>query len=46
MVHSSPDQALPKIHAIRRQKVVLDGDLAKLYGVPTFLDETVPREQA
>ena len=26
---------LPVIHTIRRQKVVIDGDVAKLYGVPT-----------
>lgn len=29
----SPD--LPPIHTIRRQRVVLDSDLARLYGVPT-----------
>ena len=32
--HSPPD--LPPIHTIRRQRVVLDSDLARLYGVPTF----------
>jgi hypothetical protein len=38
---------LPAIHTIRRQKVVLDADVAKLYGVPTKrLNEAVQRNQA
>lgn len=38
---------LPMIHAIRRQKVVLDSDLAKLYGVPPKrLNEAVRRNRA
>lgn len=41
----SPD--LPPIHAIRRQRVVLDSDLARLYGVPTFrLNEAVKRNDS
>ncbi len=44
MAKKSSEAALPKIHAIRRQKVVLDSDLAVLYGVPTFrLNEAVKR---
>lgn len=36
--------ALPSIHHIRGQRVVLDSDLAALYGVPTFrLNEAVKR---
>ena len=35
MAKKAPDSVLPKIYAVRRQKVVLDADLAKLYGVPT-----------
>ena len=31
---SAPD--LPPIHTFRGRKVVLDSDLARLYGVPTF----------
>jgi len=35
---------LPPIHRIRRQRVMLDSDLARLYGVPTFrLNEAVKR---
>lgn len=35
---------LPRIHTIRKAKVVLDSDLAKLYGVPTFrFNEAVKR---
>jgi hypothetical protein len=30
-----PDDSLPKIHLIRGYRVVLDSDLAELYGVPT-----------
>lgn len=44
MAKKAPDPVLPKIHAVRRQKVVLDADLAKLYGVPTFrFNEAVKR---
>lgn len=36
--------ALPRIYTIRKTKVVLDADLAGLYGVPTFrLNEAVKR---
>jgi len=35
---------LPPIHVIRRQRVMLDSDLARLYGVPTHrLNEAVKR---
>ncbi len=35
---------LPPIHTIRRQRVMLDSDLARLYGVPTHrLNEAVKR---
>lgn len=38
---------LPPIHGIRRQRVMLDGDLARLYGVPTSrLNEAVKRNVA
>jgi hypothetical protein len=44
MAKKAPDSVLPKIYAVRRQKVVLDADLAKLYGVPTKrLNEAVRR---
>ncbi len=44
MAKKSKEAALPKIHAVRRQKVVLDSDLAALYGVRTFrLNEAVKR---
>src|SRR5205085_3769713 len=34
------------IHTIRNQRVILDADLAKVYGVPTFrLNETVKRNR-
>jgi hypothetical protein len=47
MAKKAPDPVLPKIHAVRRQKVVLDADLAKLYGVPTKrLNEAVRRNAA
>jgi hypothetical protein len=35
MAKRSIPRALPKILTIRRQSVVLDSDLAVLYGVPT-----------
>lgn len=39
--------SLPKIHALRRQRVVLDADLAALYGVPTKqLNQAVKRNAA
>jgi hypothetical protein len=39
-----PDPELPFIHTIRGQRVVLDSDLAALYGVPTRrLNEAVKR---
>ncbi len=38
------ETALPRIYTIRKTKVVLDADLAGLYGVPTFrLNEAVKR---
>ena len=41
---SEPPAPLPPIHPVRQQKVVLDRDLAALYGVPTFrLNEAVKR---
>jgi hypothetical protein len=44
MAKKATDPVLPKIHAVRRQKVVMDADLAKLYGVPTFrFNEAVKR---
>ena len=47
MAKKAPDSVRPKIYAVRRQKVVLDADLAKLYGVPTFrLNEAVKRNVA
>ena len=46
MAKKAPDSVLPKIYAVRRQKVVLDADLAKLYGVPTKrLNEAVRRNE-
>jgi hypothetical protein len=39
-----PDPKLPPIHSVRGQRVVLDSDLAALYGVPTRrLNEAVKR---
>jgi len=47
MAKKAPEPLLPKIHAMRRQKVVLDADLAKLHGVPTKrLNEAVRRNAA
>eukprot|EP01031_Cornospumella_fuschlensis_P020536 gene20536-25180_t len=47
MAKKTPDPVLPKIYAVRRQKVVLDADLAKLYGVPTKrLNEAARRNAA
>ena len=44
MATKKPELVLPKIHTLRKQKVVLDSDLAVLYGVPTFrLNEAVKR---
>jgi phage regulator Rha-like protein len=47
MAKKAPTSVLPKIYAVRRQKVVLDAELAKLYGVPTKrLNEAVRRNAA
>ena len=47
MAKKAPESVLPRICAVHRQKVVLDADLAKLYGVPTFrLNEAVKRNVA
>jgi hypothetical protein len=44
-VNNTPE--LPVIHTIRRQKVVIDADVAKLYGVPTKrLNEAIQRNRA
>jgi len=44
MGKNEPELVLPKIHTLRKQKVVLDADLAALYGVPTKrLNEIVRR---
>lgn len=40
----SGDPALPPIHTVRGRRIVLDSDLAALYGVPTFrLNEAIKR---
>ncbi len=40
----SGDPTLPPIHTVRDRRIVLDSDLAALYGVPTFrLNEAVKR---
>jgi len=40
----SGDPTLPPIHTVRGRRIVLDSDLAALYGVPTFrLNEAVKR---
>lgn len=47
MAKKAPESVLPRICAVRRQKVVLDVDLAKWYGVPTLrLNEAVKRNVA
>jgi hypothetical protein len=47
MAKKAPESVLPRICAVRRQKVGLDVDLAKLYGLPTFrLNEAVKRNVA
>jgi hypothetical protein len=44
MGKKKPDPVLPRIHTLRKQKVVMDSDLAALYGAPTFrLNEAVKR---
>jgi hypothetical protein len=44
MEKTSKPAALPKILTVRRQRVVLDSELAVLYGVPTKrLNEAVRR---
>ena len=41
-MQKSPE--LPPIHTVRRQRVVLDSDLARLYGVPTkVFNQTIRR---
>ena len=41
-----PDSIDQSIYLIRGQRVMLDSDLAKLYGVPTFrLNEQVARNR-
>ncbi len=46
MTKQRPEPALPQIYAIRRGKVVLDADLAKLYRVPTFrFNEAIKRNE-
>ena len=41
-----PDTAHIPILIVRGQRVILDADLAKVYGVPTFrLNETVKRNR-
>lgn len=43
---TKPGPELPKIYTVRKQKVVLDSDLAKLYGVPTKqLNQAVRRNR-
>jgi len=46
--HSAkPDPLAGRIHTIRGQRVILDSDLARLYGVPTFrFNEAVKRTVA
>ena len=47
MAKKAPESVLPRICVVRRQKVGLDVDLAKLYGLPTFrLNEAVKRNVA
>lgn len=44
MARSNREPDLPYIYTVRKVRVVLDSDLAKLYGVPTFrLNEAVKR---
>lgn len=46
MAKTTAEPALPAIHTFRRTKVVLDADVAKLYGVPTKrLNEAVRRNR-
>ncbi|MEO7413670.1 MAG: ORF6N domain-containing protein [Opitutaceae bacterium] len=46
MAKRSAEPALPRIFTMRRQKVVLDSDLAALYGVPTKrVNEAVGRNR-
>ena len=43
---STTEPALPRIHTIRKQRVVLDADIARLYDVPTFrFNEAVKRNE-
>lgn len=44
---AKPDSLAGRIHTIRGQRVILDSDLARLYGVPTFrFNEAVKRNAA
>ena len=44
IIKVSEETILEKIYVIREQKVMLDKDLAEMYGVPTFrLNEAVKR---
>src|ERR1041384_5345761 len=44
--HAKSDRELPAIHTVRGKKVVVDADVAKLYGVPTKrLNEAVQRNR-
>ena len=46
MAKRNAEPTLPRIHTIRRHKVVLDSELAVLYGVPTGrLNEAVTRNR-
>lgn len=43
----SPNPALPPIHSVRGQRVMLDSDLARLYEVPTkVFNQTIQRNAA
>lgn len=46
MAKKAPDPVLPKIYAVRRQKVVLDADLAALFSVPTKVFNQAVRRNA
>jgi len=46
-VSPDPSPVLPHIHTVRKQRVVLDADIAKLYEVPTFrINEAIKRNAA
>ncbi len=43
---SNPIQIDPVIHIVRNERIILDTDLARIYGVPTFrLNEAVKRNR-